>query len=140
MNQRSSVLRVLRALLRPIVFLPGMVGGLALAMVAISFAGSAATDFTVVFFGLGLVLAAPLCWICAVWGPKGDYWTLGYFLAWLAFIVALYVIAITERGEPIQTSDYAVTVALALLGVLYLLVLPVGAIIYRRRRGQVGRR
>jgi hypothetical protein len=110
-----------------------MVGGFAMAMVSISFAGSAAADFMVVFFGLGLMLAAPLCWIAAVWGRKGDYWTLGYVGAWLVFFVALYVLAFVEKGKSIKTSDYAVTVAFVLLGVLYLVVLPIGAIIVRRR-------
>jgi hypothetical protein len=134
-NVRAMVLRVLRALLRSIVFLAGMVAGFAMAMVSISFAGSAAADFMVVFFGLGLMLAAPLCWIAAVWGRKGDYWTLGYVGAWLVFFVVLYVLAFVEEGKPIKTSDSAVTVAFVLLGVLYLVVLPIGAFIVRRRTG-----
>lgn len=133
MNVRATVLRVLRVLLRSLVFLAGMVGGFAMAMVAISFAGSAATDFTVVFFGIGLLLAAPLCWIAAVWSRKGDSWTVGYVGAWLVFFVIGYSLAFIEGGKPIKTSDYAVTVAFVLLGVLYLLVLPIGAIIVRRR-------
>ncbi len=111
-----------------------------MAMVAISFAGSAAVDFMAVFFGIGLMLAAPLCWIAATWGRKGDHWTLGYVGVWLLFFVVLYTLGFMERGEQIQRSDHAVTVAFALLGVLYLLVLPVGVIIYRRRLAQDRRR
>lgn len=78
------VLRVLRALLRAVVFIAGMVGGYLIAAVLLSFGGSASADFTGVFFGLGLMLAAPLCWVGAVWGRKGDFWTLGYLGAWLS--------------------------------------------------------
>ncbi len=110
-----------------------MVGGLALGMAVVSFAGSASTDFLGVFFGFGLMLAAPICWVGAVWGRKGDYWTLGYVGAWLVFFVIGYSSTFIESGKAIKTSDYAVTVAFVSLGVLYLLVLPIGAIIVRRR-------
>lgn len=128
------VLRVLRALLRAVVFIAGMVGGYLVAAVFLSFGGSASADFMGVFFGLGLMLAAPLCWVAAVWGRKGDSWTLGYLGAWLVFIVLSYVLGFIERGKEIRTSEYATDAAFALLGFLYLFVLPLGAFLHRRSK------
>lgn len=124
---------VLRAVIRSGVFIAGMVAGFALGVVVLSFGGSAATDFMGVFFGFGLMLAAPLCWIAAVRSRKRDYWTLGYAGAWLVFLTLIYVLEFMEGGKPAVMSAYATHVAFALLGVLYLVVLPIGVAFYRRR-------
>ena len=125
--------RAFRALIRSVVFIAGMVGGCAIALVVLSFGGSASTDFMGVFFGFGLMLAAPRCWIAAVWHRKGDYWTLGYVGAWLVFVGLSYGLHFMEEGKPIRGSNHAPYVAFGLLAALYLLVLPVGVIVYRRR-------
>lgn len=124
---------VLRAVIRSVVFIAGMVAGFGLGLVVLSFGGSATADFMGVFFGFGLMLAAPLCWIAAVRGKKRDSWTVGYVVAWFIFIVVFYGLGFIERGKPVVTSDYATDVAFALLGVVYLVVLPIGAVLYRRR-------
>lgn len=54
---------VILGFVRTIVFLAGMFFGYMFGVLVLSFGGSAATDFTGVFGGFGLMLAAPLCWI-----------------------------------------------------------------------------
>lgn len=124
----------LRALMRSVVFIAGMVGGFALGFVVLSFGGSASTDFMGVFFGFGLMLAAPACWMAAIRGRKRDVWTLRYVGSWLVFLLAFYGLGFIERGKPIVTSAYATDVAFALLGFLYLLVLPLAVFFHRRVR------
>lgn len=115
------------------VFIAGMVAGFGLGLVVLSFGGSATADFMGVFFGFGLMLAAPLCWIAAVRSRKRDYWTLGYAGAWLVFLVPIDVSRVHRGREASRDVAYATHVALALLGVVYLVVLPMGAAFYRRR-------
>lgn len=133
------LLRIVRMVLRAVIFLAGMLIGLLLAMVVSSFGGSATADFVVVFFGIGLMVAAPICWIGAVWSRQGDRWTVGYLSGWLLFAVVAYASSYLEQGKPIVATRNAGIVALAVLAMLYLVVLPVGVVLYRRR-WQAGRR
>lgn len=123
------------ALVRTIVFLAGMFFGYLSAMVVLSFGGSTATDFTGVFGGLGLMLAAPLCWFAAVRGKKGDLWTLGYVGAWAVFIEIAMLIGVSERGDRVTlASDEVGLWALGFLGLVYLVGLPLLVLRYRRRK------
>lgn len=124
---------------RTIVFLAGMFFGYSSAAVVLSFGGSTTTDFTGVFGGFGLMLAAPLCWIAAVRGNKGDLWTLGYVGAWTAFIGIVMLIGVSERGDRITPASEDVSLwAAGLLAVVYLVVLPLLVLRDRRRKAASG--
>jgi hypothetical protein len=124
---------------RTIVFLAGMFFGYSSAALVLSLGGSAAADFTGVFGGFSLMLAAPLCWIAAVRGKKGDLWTLGYVGAWAVFIGIAMLIGVSERGDRVTpASDEVGLWALGLLGVVYLVVLPLLVLRYRRRKAASG--
>ncbi len=126
-------------LVRTIVFLAGMFFGYSSAALVLSFGGSTVTDFTGVFGGFGLMLAAPLCWIAAVRGKKGDLWTLGYAGAWALFLGVMMLIGVAERGDPVPpASDEAGLWAMGLLAVIYLVVLLLLVLRYRRRKAATG--
>lgn len=129
------VKRVAWAVIRTLVFVAGMLFGYLSAAVVSSFGGSAAVDFSGVFFGIGLMLAAPICWVAAVFTKARDRWTLAYVGAWGVYFLSVVLIDILERGKPITGTDNAGSVALLVLAILYLVVLPAGVIIYRKRRG-----
>jgi hypothetical protein len=131
---KSIAVRIILAIMRGVVFLLGMVCGYLSAAVVSSFGGSAAVDFTGVFFGIGLMVAAPICWVAAVCCDSGDRWTLAYIGAWVAYFCTVVIIDVIETGKPITGTNDAGNVALVMLAVLYFIVLPVGVIIYRRRR------
>lgn len=134
MNELALLRRIVVAVARAVVYVAGMVFGFLVALVVGSFGGSFTTDFFGVLFGLGLMLAAPICWVAAVKSSKGDRWTLGYIGGWGVFFLIGYVTSAIEEGEPIQVSDHAVNWGLAAVAVLYLLILPAGVVLYRRRR------
>ncbi|MDP9451909.1 MAG: hypothetical protein M3P97_00625 [Actinomycetota bacterium] len=126
---------VILGFVRTIVFLAGMFFGYMFGVLVLSFGGSAATDFTGVFGGFGLMLAAPLCWIAAVRGRKGDPWTLGYVGAWAVFLGVVMSIGAAERGDPVTpASDDVGLWALGLLALVYLVILPVLVLRHRRRK------
>ena len=134
MNELALLRRILVAVARTFVYAAGMVFGFLTALVVGSFGGSFTTDFFGVFFGFGLMLAAPICWVAAVTSSKGDRWTLGYIGGWAVFFLIGYVTSAVEDGKPIKGSDHAVNWGLAAVAVLYLLILPAGVVLYRRRR------
>lgn len=88
----STVTRTVLAIVRTIVFLAGMALGFLSAAVVSSFGGSAAVDFSGVFFGIGLLVAAPICWIAAVRTKSGDRWTLAYVGVWVIYLVVVVLI------------------------------------------------
>jgi hypothetical protein len=123
---------------RTIVFLAGMFFGYMFGVLVLSFGGSTATDFTRVFGAFGLMLAAPLCWFAAVRGKRGDLWTLGYIGAWTLFL-GVMSIDVAERGDLVTpASDEVGLWALGLLAVVYLVVLPLLVLRYRRRKAASG--
>ena len=73
-----------------------------------------------VFFGLGLMLAAPFCWVAAMTSSEGDRWTLGYIGGWAVYFLVGYVTSAIEDGSPIKVSDHAVNWGFAAVAVLYL--------------------
>jgi hypothetical protein len=133
MSKRIAV-RIVLAIMRAVVFLLGIVCGYLSAAVVSSFGGSAAVDFTGVFFGIGLMVAAPICWVAAVRCDSGDRWTLAYMGTWIAYLCIAVIIDVIEGGKPITGTNDAGNVALVLLAILYLVVLPAGVIVYRKRR------
>jgi hypothetical protein len=81
------------------------------------------------------MLAAPLCGFAAVRGKKGDRWTLGYVGAWALFLGVVMLIGVAERGDRVTpASDEVGLWALGLLAVVYLVVLPLLVLRYRRRK------
>ena len=129
------MLSVFLAFVRTIVFLAGMFFGYMSATLVLSFGGSTITDFTGVFGGFGLMLAAPLCWIAAVRSKQGDLWTLGYVGGWAVFIATVMLIGVVEGGRPVpQANDDAGLWALGLLALVYLVVLPLIAFRHHRRK------
>lgn len=134
MNELAVLRRVLIAVARAVVYVPGMVFGFLVPLIVGSFGGSFTTDFFGVFFGLSLMLAAPICWVAAVKSSKGDLWTLGYIGGWAVFFLIGYVTSAIEDGRPIKVSDHAVNWGLGAVAVLYLIILPAGVFLYRRRR------
>ncbi len=112
----STLRRILVAVARAVVYVAGMVLGFLVASIASSFGGSFTTDFFGVFLGLGLMLAAPICWVAAIKSSKGDHWTLGYIGGWAVFFLIGYVTSTIEDGQPIRVSDNAVNWGLAALG------------------------
>lgn len=135
MSFNQITIRVILATVRTIVFVVGMVSGFFSAAVVSSYGGSATVDFSGVFFGLGLMLAAPICWTAAVFTKARDRWTLVYVVAWGVYFLVAILINVLEEGKPITAAKNAGTYAVLVLATLYLIVLPAGAIIYRRRRG-----
>lgn len=134
MKELALLRRIVVAVARTVVYVAGMVFGFLVALVVGSFGGSFTTDFFGVFFGLGLMLAAPICWVAAVKSSKGDRWTLGYLGGWAVFFLIAYLTSAIEEGKPITGSENAVNWGLAAVAVLYLLILPAGVVLYRRRR------
>ncbi len=129
------MLTVFLAFVRTLVFLAGMFFGYMSAALVLSFGGSTVTDFTGVFGGVGLMLAAPLCWIAAVRSKKGDLWTLGYVGGWVVFIAIVMLIGVAERGRPVpRANDDAGLWALGLLAFVYLVVLPLTAFHHHRKK------
>lgn len=74
------------------------------AALVLSVGGSTATDFTGVFGGVGLMLAAPLCWIAATRSKKSDLWTLGYAGGWAVFIATVMLIGVAESGKSVPRA------------------------------------
>lgn len=129
------MLSVFLAFVRTIVFLAGMFFGYMSAALVLSFAGSTVTDFAGVFGGVGLMLAAPLCWIAAVRTKKGDLWTLSYIGGWAIFIATVMLIGVAEGGRPVpRANDSAGLWALGILALIYLVVLPLIAFRHHRRK------
>ncbi len=129
------MLSVFLALVRTVVYLAGMFFGYMFAALVLSFGGSTVTDFTGVFGGVGLMLAAPLCWVAAVRSRKGDLWTLAYVGGWAVFITAVMLIGVAESGSPVpRANDDAGLWALGLLALIYLVVLPLIAFRHHRRK------
>jgi fucose 4-O-acetylase-like acetyltransferase len=114
------------------VFSLGMLLGLLYFLSLIGLA-SAAGQFVGVFGGLGLALAAPLCWLAAVRTRAGDRFTLMYFLAWVLMIVASALVGIAEMGKQVQSGNGAGVVALVLVAVVYLVVVPLVVHRYRQQ-------
>jgi hypothetical protein len=147
MTGRGAMLRVILGVVRAAVFVAGIFFGYMFAVLVSSFGGSTAADFTGVFGGLGLMFAAPICWIAAARSRRGDLWTVGYVGSWVVFIGVVMLIGVIEQGQPVQlANEHAGTWALGLLAVIYLVVLPLITLPhYRRRkaaqkRGLVGER
>ncbi len=130
--------RVILGLVRAVVFIAGMLAGLYSAAIVLFNFGSAAINFVGIFGGLGLLVAAPICWVMAVRSPKGDLWTLAYLGAWALMMLSVMVIGVVERGKSIRTSNNAVLVALFALAVLYGVVVPVAVHFHRRRLSASG--
>ena len=126
---------ILRHSVRIYVYTIGAIFGYLTASMAISFGGSAAADFVGVFGGLGLMIAAPLCWYAAARTRGGDLWTLGYVVAWCLFFGVSTLIGWWEHGKSVRPAGSAVAwTAIAALGVVYLVVLP--ATVWWRRSGR----
>lgn len=116
---------------RTVIFLAGILLGLTYTL-ALGLA-SAAGQFVGVFGGLGLVLAAPLCWIAAVRTKAGDRLTLAYFVACCVLIGAAYVVGTVEEGKQVQSGNAFGFTALALVAVIYLVIVPLTLHRYRER-------
>ena len=121
-------------LVRGAVYVPGILLGLTYA--ATLGLASAAGQFMGVFGGLGLAIAAPLCWIAATRTRARDYVTLGYVAAWAAFLGLAYLVGWIERDKVVQSGNAFGLAALALLAVLYLVVLPLAWQRYRQHDQQ----
>lgn len=79
--------RGLVALARVLVFILGAAWGVLAAMLFAAFPGDApaAVSQFKIWSTLLLGLAGPVCWYRAAHTEAGDRWTLGYFLAWVAW-------------------------------------------------------
>jgi hypothetical protein len=96
--RKAVDVRLILAVARSLVFLAGIVGGLYFAAVVTFFGGSAALDFIGVFGGLGLLLAAPICWVMAIRrSDRGDLWTLAYVGGWAVFLMSIIFLDLSER-------------------------------------------
>lgn len=115
--------KALCAIIRPMVFILGMLLGL-LYFLSLFGLASAAAQFVGVFGGLGLALAAPLCWFAAVRTRAGDRFTLVYFLALVLMVLATALVGIVEKGRQVQSGNGAGVVALVLVAVVYLVIVP----------------
>jgi hypothetical protein len=121
----------LLAVIRPLIFVLGFLYGLLYA--SLFGLASAAAQFVGVFGGLGLALAAPLCWLAAVRTGAGDRFAFMYFLAWVLMIVASALVGLVEEGKQVQSGTGAGVVALVLVAVVYLVVVPLVVHRYRQQ-------
>ncbi len=121
----------LLAVIRPLIFVLGFLYGLLYA--SLFGLASAAGQFVGVFGGLGLALAAPLCWLAAVRTRAGDRFTFMYSLAWVLMIVAGALVGLVEEGKQVQSGAGAGVVALVLVAVVYLVIVPLVVHQYRQQ-------
>ncbi|MCA1702430.1 MAG: hypothetical protein LC808_03845 [Actinobacteria bacterium] len=83
---------------RALVFFIGGVTALLYAVVLNSFwTNQWALRVVEIIAFLGLALAAPVCFCLATFGSKGDRWTIGYVIAWLAYIATYCAAALVAR-------------------------------------------
>ena len=89
MLSENGATRGLVALARVVVFVLGTVWGMLAALLFAAFRGNApaAVSQFRIWGTLLLGLAGPVCWYLAAHSELGDRWTLGYFLAWVAWFV-----------------------------------------------------
>lgn len=131
--RNGKIVPALMSVIRPTVFILGLLFGL-LYFVSLFMLASAAGQFVGVFGGLGLALAAPVCWLAAVRTRARDRSTLAYVLAWCALILITLVVGAIEDGKRVQSGDHVGLFALGLVAVVYLVVLPVAALRYQQKR------
>jgi hypothetical protein len=127
----GKMTRTLLAVIRSVVFLLGLLFGLLYSM-ALG-AASAGAQFVGVFGGLGLAIAAPLCWWAAARSKAGDRITLMYVLAWMLMIAAMSLVRLLDRGKVVQTGTPAGILALCLVAAVYLVAVPLVVHRYRQR-------
>lgn len=130
---RQTTTRWIIAALRAMTYLAGTLFGLVFAATALMGA-SAAFQFIFVFGGLGLALAAPLCWFAVARTRAGDRCTLGYLAGWGVLIAAAYLAEAIEGDKPVQAGDAVGRIAIALVAALYVILLPLAIGCYRHRR------
>jgi hypothetical protein len=123
--------RTLLAVIRSVVFLLGLLFGLLYSMVL--GVASAAAQFVGVFGGLGLAIAAPLCWWAATRTKAGDRITIMYFVAWMFMIAASSLVGLLDKGKEVQTGTHAGVLALCLVAAVYLVAVPLVVHRYRQR-------
>jgi hypothetical protein len=121
----------LLAVIRSVVFLLGLLFGLLYSML-IGLA-SAAAQFVGVFGGLGLAIAAPLCWSAATRSNAGDRITLMYVVAWIFMIAAMSLVGLLEKEKVVQTGTHGGVLALCLVAAVYLVAVPLVVHRYRQR-------
>lgn len=120
------------AVIRPIIFILGLLFGLLFA-VSLFMLASAAGQFVGVFGGLGLALASPLCWLGAIRTRAKDRFTFFYVCAWVVLILATLIVGAIENGKQVQSGDGGGMLALGLVAIVYLVITPLGLLRFRER-------